>query len=131
MVNRLRVIFHHHVVNEPTLRSIWWAAELSGATGSRRNGWAVYTDSDDGFYAILGSVLGSNVMRMLVAHEEDTGYRTVEKVVVLGLVDDCKIKDLENKRKARTFYIELPPLPPPPSKQKLKKQKPKSLSYKP
>ena len=57
-------------------------------------------------------------MRMLVSHKEDIGYRAVERVVVLGLGDDCRIKDLEDKKKARAFYIELsdhrelpPPLP--------------------
>ena len=104
--NRLRFIVRHCVVNESARIAIWQAARLSTVSHDEFPdlGHKVYEPPDDGFYAILGSVNGASMMRMLLDHKSQIGYRTIERVVVLPVVD---FKDLSDFGKSRTFIVEL------------------------
>lgn len=48
------------------------------------SGYRVFTEQDQGFFALLGSQNGGMVMHMLIDHKHHIGLRYVEKVVVLG-----------------------------------------------
>ncbi len=126
--SNLRGIFRQNVCNTQTLRALWWSAELSAATTSRRNGLRIYTNVDDGYHALLGSPNGASTMRMLIDHRGEIGFRVVERVVVLPLPNTSTIADLESKEKHRTFYIEFSdcrsvPTPSPPSPRKAAERK--------
>ncbi|KAK3167282.1 hypothetical protein OEA41_010409 [Lepraria neglecta] len=104
--SKLRIIVRHSVENESTLNAIWHAARNSTCTQDEVPdlGYKVYTDVDDGFYAILGSTNGASMMRMLIDHKSQIGFRTVERVVVLRCVN---IEQLTEREKHRTILVEL------------------------
>ncbi len=80
----LRVIIQNFIVEEQTKMVIYEAYRTPTCTRSGPNGYREYTELDNGFFALLGSVLGSSTMRMLLDHNTDIGYRTVERVVVFA-----------------------------------------------
>ena len=82
--SNLRLIARHCVVNASTRTAIWQAARLSTCASEGSKGRKVYTSLDDGFYAILGSANGASTMRMLLDHKSKIGYRTIERIEVLG-----------------------------------------------
>ena len=59
------------------------------------------TDTDPGFFAVLGSINGYSTMRMLRDHRQAVGFRTVERVLLLK-TDDRKIPE---EGKAPTFMM--------------------------
>ena len=66
------------VTEETLLHSIHSACTREGKTHIE------YIDIDQGFYALLRSTNGASSMRMLIDHEEALGFRTVERVVIVG-----------------------------------------------
>jgi len=93
----LRGIVMEFVINLPTLSTLWFAAEHSTSTITRRNGYTMYTDIDDGFFALMGSVLGKLVARILLDYRSDLSFRSVEKIIVTGLPAKATIEDLESR----------------------------------
>ena len=81
-VSNLRVIVRLFVVNEESKRVIEETLLHSSCTREETT-HCEYTDGDEGFYALLGSINGASSMRMLIDHREALGFRTVERVVVL------------------------------------------------
>lgn len=102
--NKLRTIIMHFVVEKQTRMVIFEAARNSSFTQSGADGYRVYTEHDNGFFAILGSVLGSSAVRILSDHKRDIGYRTVERIVVFGKTDEGedydKAKSLQGSRRS-------------------------------
>ena len=47
-------------------------------------GHVEYSPLDNGFYALLGSPNGKTIMRMLLDHKSHIGYKTVERIVLVG-----------------------------------------------
>ncbi|KAH8746583.1 hypothetical protein F5883DRAFT_437940, partial [Diaporthe sp. PMI_573] len=86
--SNLRIIFQDTVDNVET-RGLIKKAQTSPSsyTQGDDSGYRVYTDIDEGFYAILGSPNGGVVMHMLDDHKHHVGLRYVEKVVVLGAAE--------------------------------------------
>ena len=69
------------------------------------NGYREYLPLDEGFFALLGSVNGSNTMRMLVDHKRHVGHKTVEKMVVLPCAHGAA--DVDDFKKQRSFVLVL------------------------
>ena len=97
----IRVILNYFIVNEEVLQAIHWANRNSHSARDGENGHREYSENDDGFYAILGSALGACNMRMLIDHKASTGYRFVDRVIVLE--DDLGTK----YQRGRSFMIVL------------------------
>jgi len=105
----LRIVAIDTILNEETKAAIWWAQKTSNCSADRLSkdddvfplpdrGYRVYTNIDAGFYAILGSPLGSIIGRCL--EERFHILRLIiEKIVVLGLPDDAELEDFEQSRK--------------------------------
>lgn len=74
------------MVDNVETRGLIMKAQCAPSTYTQgdESGYRVYTDKDDGFFAILGSPNGGVVMHMLEDHKQHVGLRYVEKVVVLG-----------------------------------------------
>ena len=103
--SNLKAVVRWNVVNDDTKAVIWSAAKLSTSTRENLEDHSrEYTNSDDGYFAILGSINGASTMRMLIDHKADIKYRTVEKVFVLGN-DALTMAEPEN----RTFVLLLSP----------------------
>jgi hypothetical protein len=105
----LHAIVRSMIVNESTKRVIWRAANRSTFTRQGPDHYTEYTERDQGYHAFLGSVNGASSMRMLLDHKAALGYRTVERVMILGN------KDLTlTKPEARTVVVLLssPRFPP-------------------
>jgi hypothetical protein len=107
----LQVIVRFRVVNESTMSMIWHAARLSTCIREGLHHYREYTKWDQGYHAILGSVNGASAVRMLLDHKALMGYRTVERVVVLG---DKKLTLEEPER--RSFMLLLSPRRIPPTR---------------
>ena len=76
------------VVNETSKRVIEETLLYSACTSEEKTHFE-YTDIDEGFYALLGSTNGGSTngassMRMLRDLKEALGFRTVERVVIVG-----------------------------------------------
>lgn len=82
--SRIRCIVLYHIVNYNTKKVIYETIRRSTSTVEKPNGYKEYTDLDDGFYALLGSVLGKSIMHMLLDHKAEMGYRSIDRVVLLG-----------------------------------------------
>ena len=54
---------------------------------SKDYGHQDFTEKKDGFYALLGSVLGKSVIHMLLDLKAEIGYRCVDLVILIGKVD--------------------------------------------
>jgi len=80
----LQAIVRFRVVNRSTMQVIWRAAINSTCTREADHHHREYTELDQGYYAILGSINGASSMRILLDHKTEIGYRTVERVIVLG-----------------------------------------------
>ena len=50
-----------------------------------------YTELDDGFYAVLGTVNGASTMRTLMDHRQALRFKTVEKVVLVKPEDKTQV----------------------------------------
>ncbi len=112
-----RVFVRYFVINESTQRVIGEAFKHCSHTreGPER-GRIEYTTQDQGFYALPRSVNGKSTMRMLLDHKSHIGYRTVEKVIVIGDSDDKEPKLKLEGPEARSFMILLSEKRQPPSK---------------
>ena len=99
---RLQCIVLYHIVNFDTKKVIYETIRSSTSTFEKDFGYKEYTDLDDGFYALLGSVLGKSMMQMLLDHKAEMGYRSVDRVILLGKrgIDPAEQWDL-----ARNFLI--------------------------
>ena len=62
---------------------IFETSRTSTATVEKEDNHKEYTDVDDGFYALLGSVLGKSTMHMLLDHKSEIGYGLVDRVILL------------------------------------------------
>ena len=82
--SRLRCMVLYHIVNDDTKRLICETIRRSTSTVEKDFGYKESTDLDEGFYALLGSVLGKSMMHMLLDHKAEMGYRCVDRVVLLG-----------------------------------------------
>lgn len=71
-------------MNTPTKKVVCEVARSSTCTRLGPDGYTEYTELDNGFFAILGSVLGTSTMHMLIDQRSQIGYRTVEKVIMFG-----------------------------------------------
>ena len=96
--SRLRCIVISHIVNDNTKNVILETTRVSTSTRLRDHDHKEFTEVDDGFYALLGSVLGKLAVHMLLDHKAETGYRSVDRVILVGK------KDLDPE-KARSFLI--------------------------
>ena len=108
----LRVVGQDFVTNEETKQIIWESLNHSAATreGPVR-GHVECSPLDNGFYALLGSPNGKTMMRMLSDHKSHIGYKTVERIVLVG-DDELGLSEPE----ARTFLVVLLDKRQPPSK---------------
>ena len=84
---------------------IWQAARESATSPMHENGYREYLPLDEGFLALLGSVNGSNTMRMLLDHKNHVGHKTIEKIVVLPCANDAA--DVDDFQKHRSFVLVL------------------------
>lgn len=109
--SNLQAIVRFFVVNESTNSVIWYATRHSTCTREGPHHHVEYTKWDQGYPAILGSVNGASSMRMLLDHKALMGYRTVERVVVLG-GETLTLEEPE----ARSFILLLSPRRIPPSR---------------
>ena len=66
--SRLRCIVILHVINDNTKNVIFETTRVSTSLLSEDHGHQEFTEVDDGFYALLGSVLGKSVIHMLLDH---------------------------------------------------------------
>ena len=96
----LRDIVVSHVVNENTRDVILETTRVSTSLLSKDHGHQEFTQVDDGFHALLGSVLGKSVLHMLLDHKAEIGYRCVDRVILVGK------KDLQPDQ-ARSFIVVL------------------------
>ena len=80
----IRAILNYYIINDEVLQVLYWGHRNSHSARDGGNGHREYSETDDGFYAVLGSALGACNMRMLLDHKSRTGYRIVDRVVVLG-----------------------------------------------
>ena len=96
--SRLRCIVMSPIVNDKTKNVIFETTRASTLTLSGDHGHKEFTQVDDGFYALLGSVLGKLAMHMLLDHKAEVAYRSVDRVILVGQ------KDLDPS-KARSFLI--------------------------
>ena len=85
--SRLRSILVSHVVNENTKNVILETTRVSTSLLFEDYGHQEFTEKDDGFYALLGSVLGESVIHMLLDHKAELGSRCVDRVILIGKVD--------------------------------------------
>lgn len=85
-VSNLRVIVRLFVINEASKRVIEETLVHSSCTRGETTHFE-YSEVDQGFYALLGSINGASSMRMLIDHKEALGFRTVERVVILSQKD--------------------------------------------
>ena len=108
----LRTVGQCFVTNEETKQIIRESLKHSAATreGPVR-GHVEYSPLDNGFYALLGSPNGKAMMRMLSDHKSHIGYKTVERIVLVG--DD---KLVLSEPETRTFLLLLSNRRQPPSK---------------
>ena len=83
----LKVIVRSWIVNKPTQRVIWQAAKLSTCTVQGPRDHKEYTEWDQGYHAILGSVNGASSMRMLLDHKAAISFWTIKRVLVLGKLE--------------------------------------------
>lgn len=98
--SRLRCIIMSHIVNDNTKNVIFETVRVSNSTLSGNHGHKEYIEVDDGFYALLGSVLGKLAMHMLLDHKAEVGYRLVDRVILVG-------QKHPDPGKARSFLIQL------------------------
>lgn len=98
----LKTVVRSSVINASSRTAIWHAARRSTCTNVGQRGYRVYTNTDDGFWAILGSTNGASTVRMLKDHKTEIGFRTIEKVVVFECLADG---DVFEKLKARSFAV--------------------------
>lgn len=84
-MSELRGIIQYHIIREATKDVIFHVLRSSTFLLEKSDGYREYTNRDSGFFAIMGSVLGSSSMRVFIDHKSQIGYRTVEKVIVFGL----------------------------------------------
>ena len=91
------------VTNEETKQIIWESLKHSAATREGLvRGHVEYSLLDNGFDALLGSPNGKTMMRMLSDHKNHIGYKTVERVVLVG--DDELVL---NGPETRSFLVML------------------------
>ena len=102
--SNLKFVIRNCVVNESSRIAIWQAARMSTTAAEGPNGYGMYTNIDDGFFAMLSSPNGASTLRMLIDHKEQIKYRTVKRIVVFGCRD---IEDVEDDRKSRTYMLAL------------------------
>ena len=50
----------------------------------------MYEEPQDDFYALLGSPLGVQMLRLLLDHKGEIGFRYVEKVVVFAMTKEAE-----------------------------------------
>jgi hypothetical protein len=82
--DNLRTIVRNNVVNQSCRTAIWYAARRSTCTSEGEKGYKVYTEFDNGFFAILGSQNGVSTMRLLLDHKRELGFPKIEKVIVFS-----------------------------------------------
>lgn len=100
--SRIRCLVMHCIVNENTKDVIFETSRTSSSTLRKTNNHKEYTNVDERFYALLGSVLGKSAVHMLLDHKSEIGYRLVERVVLLGRED--LVPGLQWEQ-ARTLFI--------------------------
>lgn len=99
---QLRTVVRSNVVNSSSRTAIWHATRRSTCSNEGPKGYKVYTELDDGYYAVLGSQNGASTMRILLDHKAQIGFRTVEKIIVF----ECRnVGDEENEDLARNFAV--------------------------
>ena len=75
------------MVNENTRDLILETTRVSTSLLSKDHGHQEFTRVDDGFHALLGSVLGKSVLHILLDHKAEIGYRCVDRVFLVGKKD--------------------------------------------
>ena len=103
-LSSLRSIIRDSLVNINTRMIIWQAAREDAIFPVGENGSRQYLPLDPGFFALLGSVNGCSTMRMLLDHKVQTGFKTVERIVVFPCVEAADVDDFG---KSRSFIIVL------------------------
>ena len=82
--SRLRCIVMSHIINEDTTDVIFQTIRSSSTTLEMEDGHKEYTETDDGFYAFLGSQLGNLAVNMIMDHKASIRYRYVDRIVLFG-----------------------------------------------
>lgn len=105
----LRILVQEHIVNEETKMVIWQAARAEDKHRKTQkptdeNGYRVYEEPQDGFYALLGSPLGVQMLHLLLDHKSEVGFRYVKEVVLFAMEKEAATLDWE---RARTMMIVL------------------------
>lgn len=67
--------------------AVWQAARLSTSTTEGPNGYRMYTNIFDEYFAILGSPNGASTLRMLIDQKEQIGYQTQKRIFVFGCTE--------------------------------------------
>ena len=80
----LRCIVISHIINNNTKNVIFDTTRVFTSTLSGDHDQKEFTEVDDGFYALLGSVLGKSIMHMLLDHKAETDYRSVDRVILIS-----------------------------------------------
>ena len=83
----LKVIVRSWIVNEETQRVIQQATKLSTCTREGPRDYKEYIEWDQDYHAILESVNGASTMKMLLDHKAAIGFRTIERVLILGKLE--------------------------------------------
>ncbi len=99
-LSKLRVVVRYFIINEASkavIKDTWAYSDFTRDEKFHRE----LTDTDPGFFAVLGSINGYSTMRMLRDHRQAVGFRTVERVLLLKTEDGEIPKD----EQAPTFMM--------------------------
>ena len=99
-LSKLRVVVRYFITNEASkavIKDTWAYSDCTRDEEFHRE----LTDTDPGFFAVLGSINGYSTMRMLRDHRQAVGFRTVERVLLLKTED----REIPKDDKAPTFMM--------------------------
>lgn len=99
-LSKLRVITRYFIIIEASkavIKDTWAYSDFTRDEKFHRE----LTDTDPGFFAVLGSINGYSTIRMLRDHRQAIGFRTVERVLLLKTQDG----EIPKNGQAPTFII--------------------------
>ena len=99
-LSKLRVFVRYFIINKASkavIKDTWAYSDFTRDEKFHRE----LTDTDPGFFAVLGSINGYSTMRMLRDHRQAVGFRTVERVLLLKTED----REIPEDDQAPTFMM--------------------------
>ena len=102
----LRCVVLYHILNENTQDVIFEGTRVSTSTLDKLDGHKEYTETDDGFYALLGSILGNYVVNMLLDHKAEIEYKYVDRIVLFGKKNMAVGREWESARSVMILLSE-------------------------